>query len=255
MRESGLMRTRAAGTGSYLRYATDCLLSRGLALWDLPSKDSERTIRLEGGVEVQYRLNRGDIQTIREVWLEECYCPPVETPVDLVVDLGANIGLTSLWFAKCYGVHELLCVEPAARNIDLVRRNLTSNGVKATILQAAVGPEDGVALFADDPEANRGHLSNVGSEVPVISMETILSHLPLGRRVDLLKMDIEGSEQGLLTGDLAWLDRVDALIVEFHPSLVDHQRLIRVVEGQGFCYIPAGTVRWNSMDYFLRTYA
>ncbi len=40
--------------------------------------------------------------------------------------------------------------------------------------------------------------------------------------IDLLKMDIEGGEQALLTGDTAWLSSVNAIVAEFHPSVVDY---------------------------------
>ena len=42
------------------------------------------------------------------------------------------------------------------------------------------------------------------------------------------------------------------MIVEFHPTLVDHRRLIGLIADRGFRYIPAGSVSADSMDAFVR---
>jgi hypothetical protein len=73
-------RKRAADLRSTLRYAGDTVLYRGL-YFGRPS-GRERTIRVGNGVSLTYRLNRGDIQAIREVWVEECYRPPVDIPIE-----------------------------------------------------------------------------------------------------------------------------------------------------------------------------
>jgi hypothetical protein len=44
----------------------------------LPDRNRERRIRVRGGIELNYRLNRGDMQSIREVWMDECYRLPFE---------------------------------------------------------------------------------------------------------------------------------------------------------------------------------
>ena len=76
-------------------------------------------LRLRGGVTITYRFNKGDIWSVREVWLFECYRPPFEIAIDHVLDLGANIGLTSLWLAKRYGCGRIIAVEPSAANARL----------------------------------------------------------------------------------------------------------------------------------------
>jgi hypothetical protein len=74
-------------------------LLRLARLVPLPGRNRERRIRVRGGIELNYRLNRGDMQSIREVWMDECYRLPFELAPGRLIDLGANIGLTSLWFA------------------------------------------------------------------------------------------------------------------------------------------------------------
>jgi FkbM family methyltransferase len=230
---------------SFLRYGTDAVLSRGLLL--APASNRLRTIQV-GGATLTYRLQRGDIQAVREVWVEETYRPPVEIPLGTVVDLGTNIGLTTLWYAV-HGASRLRCVEPMPANIALARRNLTQNGFSAELVQAAIGPEDGTAHFHADPRySTRGHVDEAGElEVPVVSMSTLLADLD---RVDLLKVDVEGAEIGLFRAELSWLAKVNAIIIEFDRG--DPRELAPLIEAQGFRYVPVGSVFWNSMDFFVR---
>jgi FkbM family methyltransferase len=249
VRESLEAHQRAADVRSSLRYAGDTVLYRGLYFGRASRR--ERTIRLGEGVKLTYRLNRGDIQAIREVWVEECYRPPVEIPIDTVVDLGANIGLTSVWYAAHYGASRLLCVEPVPQNAALARRNLAQNGIEADFVEAAVGPVDGTARFTEDPNySTRGHLSPSGTtSVPMVSVPTLLGRLE-GQSVDLLKMDIEGAEDPVLRRDPGWLERVNALFIEFDHG--DPATLSQILKARGFRYIPAGSVSWCWTDFFVR---
>jgi FkbM family methyltransferase len=230
---------------SFVRYAGDAVLYRALTV--APASERLRTIRI-GGAELTYRLQRGDIQAVREVWVEECYRPPAPIPFDTVVDLGTNIGLTSLWYAR-HGASRLLCVEPVPANMRLARRNLAQNGVTAEFVQAAVGARDGTARFRVDPSySTRGHLDRDGElEVPVVSMATLVSRVG---QVDLVKMDIEGAEIELLRAPESWIDRVNAIIIEFDRG--DPRELGGVLNTHGFRYVPAFSVWWNSMDFFIR---
>ena len=123
---------------SFVRLAVDVLQFRVLGLVDLPWRDLERHIRLRGGIELTYRLNRGDRQSIREGWIEEVYRLPFDLKVDTLVDLGANIGLTSLWLARRYRISRIIAVEPSAQNARLTRLNLFSNEVPAEVIESSL---------------------------------------------------------------------------------------------------------------------
>lgn len=242
----------AADTRSFLRFASDVFLSRLTRVLPLASGSHTRKILVRGGVQLHYRLNRGDMQSIREVWIDECYRLPFDVVPERLVDLGANIGLTSLWFAHRYGC-SVIAVEPSPANAAIVRLNLESNNINAQVVEAAVGARDGTAYFQDGVDSNLGHLaSDGGRAVPVVSMETLLGRLPSGAQVDVVKMDIEGGEGPLLRENLGWLGRVRSLIAEFHPELIDYPAAIKSIESQGFRYFPANSVRPDSMDAFLR---
>ena len=160
---------------------------------------------------IAYRFNLGDLQSLREVWFQSSYQLPFDGNPRVVVDLGANIGLTSLWFRERYDCELIVAVEPDPENVKLLLRNLESNHIKSVVLHNAVASSDGPVLFQQRAASNAGRI--VGSsdpdtvdplEVYGLAIESVLRHLPRGCHVDLLKVDIEGGEAALfLEGNLA----------------------------------------------------
>lgn len=237
---------------SRVRWTADLFLHRAPPFLQGPRRSALRTIRLREGVRLRYRLNRGDLQSFREVWLSQTYRFPADLGrVETIVDLGANIGLTSVYLARRYQVRRLVSVEPVPSNADLARQNLALNGIEGDVIEAAVGSGDGVAYFQDFADSNVGRLADRGRKVPTLSMQTILARVGADE-IDILKVDIEGAEAELFFRNRSWLRQVRSLIVEFHPCYVDPTRLITLLENEGFRHIPAGSVHDHSATAFLR---
>jgi FkbM family methyltransferase len=240
---------------SFLRLSLDLLLCRRPLLDLIPAnlRNKERSVSLRGGIRLTYRLNKGDIWSLREVWLFECYAFPADIHPQRILDLGANIGLTSVWLATRYRAKKLVAVEPVPGNEALARRNLKQNNLDAVVIPAAVGCKDGSVTFVEHSESTFGKADYAASGATrLISMSTLLKTYWDEGRINLLKLDIEGGEQDLLGSNLEWLQRVDAIIAEFHPDCVDYPGLVAKLQQQGFRYIPANSVFRNNMDSFVR---
>jgi FkbM family methyltransferase len=144
-------------------------------------------------------------------------------------------------------------VEPSPENARLARLNLRLNKIEAEVVEAAVGASDGTVYFEEAVDSNVGHIAANGRPVRQVSMQTVLERLPPGAEVDLVKMDIEGGEGPLFEANLGWLGRVRSIIAETHRDLIDHSALVRTLEGQGFRYIPAHSVKeFETLDGFVR---
>ncbi|MBW4620828.1 MAG: FkbM family methyltransferase [Cyanosarcina radialis HA8281-LM2] len=245
---------------SGLRLAADFILYHLLKFLPVSSCDRERTVRCANGITLTYRLNRGDLQSIREVFLQESYRLPFSFQPRSLVDLGANIGITSVWFSRHYPIQKLIAIEPNPANAEILRRNLLNNKINASVIEAAIGSTDRSIIFHLSGDSNQGTIlateeqnNRAGEmEVKMISMSTVLADLESNEEIDLVKMDIEGGEEELLSANLSWLRRVKAIIAELHPPLIDYQKTIKIIEEKGFRYIPANTVHPNNMDAFLR---
>lgn len=232
-------------------YAQDVLASRGLHFWpSMPSHDSLRHVRTRDGIQVTYRRNRGDIQGIREVFLDEAYFLPDWLRPKTLVDLGANIGLVSSLLSKRYGVDRVIGLEPVPSNVTLARRNLADNNVQGEILQVAVGPQRGQVSFQASQSSNLGRVGPGSLKVEMITMYDVLSRL--GTKIDLLKIDIEGGEDALLSGDTSWLAEVQAIAIEIHPALVDQETILFILEDHGFTLHRVPTPLGTEAQLFVR---
>lgn len=168
------------------------------------------------------RPRTGDWFVLHEVLRLGTYRLPrsLTDGAEYVVDLGANIGLTALWYAGVMPAARLACVEPARDNATLLRRNVEWLGERVTVVEAAVGPRRGTAEFLE-AETWGGQLAVAGGRgypVELLDVATILERARFPR-IDLLKVDIEGAERQLFgSGDRTWLHGVRAMVVELHDG-------------------------------------
>ena len=216
-------------------YLADVLAYRALAILpDLPTRGRQRRLVVDDGTVVHYRRERADIQGIREIFIDEIYRLPDGVDAHSLVDLGANIGLASIWLARHHRLSGILAVEPLEENLRILRRNLEANGLDALVVAAAIGPRDGVARFAADVDANLGRIDDEGGvEVPVAAISRLLREWPC--EPSLLKMDIEGAEGPLLLEEApVWLDGFDAVVAELHPQYLDITPVVEAICARGF---------------------
>ncbi len=235
-----------------MRLWTDILLFRVLLVVPgLGARARPRTVRLDGAT-ITYRLNRGDIQGIREVWYERAYRIPFGPAPRTVLDLGANIGLTSVWLSRTYGCDLIVGVEPDHENVVLARRNFADNGVRGEIIEAAIAPCNGTAPFGASSQFNLGSLvmfEGKTVEVDTRDPQSILADAGI-EGVDLCKLDIEGGEGPLLLeGDTGWLRMVRSVIAELHDTVIDAHAVVAALEAGGLRHFPAG-VDGRKLEFF-----
>lgn len=193
-------------------------------------------------IQVVVRDNNGsDAFIISEVFEHRYYDFPLPFLPTTVLDLGANAGFTSLFFARKYRLAEIACVEPVPSNVELLRENLELNKIKASIFPVAVAVEDGF-IKMQMAEKDYGHkvagisygkdIMGQTIKVQTLSVPTIMKRLGW-ERINLLKVDIEGYEGVLLKENCEWLASVDAMCIECHEGYGEPD-LQLVAERYGF---------------------
>lgn len=169
-------------------------------------------------------------------------------PSDLLVDVGAHVGLYAVASARRGA--RVLAFEPDPANARALRWHVRLNhvGGRVSLIEAAVGEADGATLLAGRglPQSGAADLYfRPGVDyrvVPVVSLDSLF--LPERIRVDLMKIDVEGYEGRVLAGGAALLADPDlaprAILLELHPAVIE-QRLgedpadVRgAVEGHGY---------------------
>ncbi|WP_428489377.1 FkbM family methyltransferase [Rhodopila sp.] len=138
----------------------------------------------------------------------------------LVLDAGAHVGMSVLWWRHVFPEARIVAVEPSSENVEVLRRNVARlNNV--TVLHAAVAGNPR-ALRVMHPaacgSAVRVSEKGTGESVPALTIAQILDQVDADH-ILLAKIDIEGGEADLFAGDLAWLDRTRALAIETHDCL------------------------------------
>lgn len=145
----------------------------------------------------------------------------------LIVDCGANIGVSALEWKYRWPHAEIICFEPDPFASKILQTNIDKNDIAGIrCVHSAVSDCDGTVDFYGDlsPTADaRGNslepawADRAGSSKTSVTC-TRLSPYLLDRDVSFLKLDIEGAEQRVL-GEIAHcLDRVEAIYVEVHET-------------------------------------
>jgi FkbM family methyltransferase len=170
------------------------------------------------------RAGTSDVQSFQEVFLDLDYAIEPLRPPRLVVDVGANSGYSTVYFAHRFPDARVVAVEPEPANARLLRRN-TAPFANVRTMVAALWPRE-AELTIENPgaaawsfrmrESHAGETALVqGLPLPAL-LKAALGQSAGGTRIDLLKIDIEGAEMDLFSLPVPWLDQVDVLVIELH---------------------------------------
>ena len=171
-----------------------------------------------------------DNQIFNEVILRKAYAGLLheKRTVRRILDLGANIGLASITFLSEYPDAEIVAVEPEMENFSLLLKNVApynERKERARCLRAGVWNKDGKLLLVDSQTGSHGYrVTEYGQgeqlrkdEIEVYSIRSLLRNAGWeGKMIDIVKVDIEGSEKELFEADTEWLEYVRCLVVETH---------------------------------------
>ena len=134
-----------------------------------------------------------------------------------VLELGGCIGVVACTVNQLLSDnrhHVVVEANPAL--IPVLTRNRDRNQCAFSIENGAVS--EAPAYFSTAPEIESGRIAENGTPIPCLKIEQIEDRHAI--RFDTLIMDIEGAESALLRENVSFLQRLNLLIVEFHPALI-----------------------------------
>ncbi len=160
---------------------------------------------------------------LKEIYLDRIYDPFLRFKKDLtIVDVGANIGLTSFFFKD--RAKRVISVEPSAQHRACIEAMVKQNNIKnIEIYPYALSSENGTAKFYHNDNTTMFSLkSEVNNkddfeEVKTVTMDKMLSNLNIDQ-VDLMKLDVEGSESEIIAseGFKKSVDKIPVILGEWH---------------------------------------
>lgn len=205
--------------------------------------------RLRGKVSVALRKATTDFKVFDEMFVEQAYAPCVEAlPGDLgpvvLIDLGANIGLSVLFLTRALEVAEIVAIEPDPDNFQLLSENLRRAGLanRATAIRAFVVAEHAFAELYDSGNGAWGMRMGAPSDngIPVLPLAEIAgakTGLPI-----LLKCDIEGGERQLFHHIRDWEHLIRYIFLELHTEFLPADELFACLDSSGYQWTVHGTV-------------
>lgn len=189
-----------------------------------------KTLRLPSGTLLSFEDvpgSRGLDAILREI-AEDCYglADISLSPGDVVLDIGANVGVFSAYLAALYPGVRILAFEPVPETFAVLRRNLDRNGIRSVEAHNLGVNGDGRALELRCNPRNSGGATALGAldptggehlvTCPCITLDEIFRRNAIDR-CRLLKIDCEGGEYEILQ-TTTMLNRVEYLRGEFHIS-------------------------------------
>lgn len=167
----------------------------------------EPTLRTPAGVIKPTLHSHHDVRTVNEIFCRLDYGDGDGATV--VVDMGANIGISALFFLTRRVDARVYCFEPDPKNLERLRANVAAFTGRVVINPVAVMPASGRVTFVTEPSGRYGHVDRGSAdtvrphesriEVSAVAIsEALRSVLDVEGRIDVVKIDTEGNEPDLV---------------------------------------------------------
>ncbi len=167
----------------------------------------------------------------------ECEVESLSVQPQFIIDGGANAGFTTAFFAHKYPNAQVVAVEPAPENCEMIKRNCVSFA-NVRLVQGGIWTSS-ASLKISNPEAQsfafqlREVSASDKDSMKGVTIPDLLKLSPTGF-VDILKLDIEGAERQLFAGGYEeWIDKVRTIIVELHDDIC-RKALLNALTGRRY---------------------
>ena len=170
------------------------------------------------------RAQTSDVLNAEEVFVNEDYNFKFPTNMVKIIDAGANVGFASIYFANRFKNAKILALEPEKSNFSMLKRNVSSyknikvsnRGLwmkKANLKVSNRNRTEHWGFMVEEVNENESYV------VKGISVEDCMKIMNWNY-IDILKLDIEGSEKEVFSyGYAKWLGKVKVIILELHEKM------------------------------------
>lgn len=212
---------------NYIFSKGDVNKSRGklVEFWTLINKNK---------VKIICRRDNSDFEVFEQIFINEEYLNVKDLLVSLnikpsiIIDAGANIGLTTLYLNGFFDDCNFICIEPNNQNIDLLKKNIAANNIGCSIIEKGIwGSKTQLRIngnFRDKKAWSFSLTENkdeTSDKIDCVTFEDIIKEYNL-LYIDFLKIDIEGAEWNVFKNpNLEWLKLVKVIAIEIHEEFGD----------------------------------
>jgi len=188
-------------------------------------------VKIKYGINFKFVDNGGDLG---ETFFRENYFFSEDLKNKTIVDIGANIGDSSVYFAL-KGASKVLAIEPFPLFFNILLENIRTSRLENIILplNLMIGKENKITYIRADTELTIGSKATESSEgfkIEMITLSNIIDKYNITEAI--LKMDCEGCEyDSILNESDETLKKFDMIQIEYHNGC---QQLKNKLESIGF---------------------
>jgi len=181
-----------------------------------------------------------------EIFNKEIYNIETSSSEPIIFDIGAHIGLATLYFKMKHPDSKVFAFEPNPNIFPILEENIICNDLKnVALFNLGVANSEGIQDFYIDSSGN--DCFSTGSYIPNawngkqktlnIKVKTEKLSKYISQSIDILKIDVEGSENEIIRDlcEQKKLQLIKNIIIEFHPiEGRKYKRFVDILEGNGF---------------------
>lgn len=216
-------------------------------------------------VDVALRRNSSDVLVFEQIILNKEYGVVTELlkekklPCNRIIDAGANIGLTSIFFKGVFPEATIFAIEPNKETFQVLKQNIKENPLSSVVLSNSAlwnkstnlipvrDFRDGLDWSFTLKEKDQVEVSE--ESFPTITIPEIMEKMGW-EEIDLLKIDIEGGEAKLFENKnevKQWINKVNAIVIEIHDELGVRSDIVDILRENNFFLVDHGehTIAWK----------
>ena len=141
----------------------------------------------------------------------------------LIIDCGANIGCSSIYFNKMIKNSKIINIEPEEKNFSLLEYNCKTDVYEN--INSAISSKNINYSLENNYNDNRAFKvkENLNGDKKSITVNQILQNKESNFKPFLIKFDIEGFEKDVFAGNLDWIDKFKIIIIEIHDWMLPEE--------------------------------
>lgn len=181
----------------------------------------------------------GFLHSLDEIFKDEIYKFTSDIEKPYIVDCGANMGLSILFFKNLYPKSKIIAFEPDENTFNILKKNTHEYGESVELHREAVWTENTELTFFSEGSLAGSTVVDFSNRNDVKKVKAIDFKKYLNKKIDFLKIDIEGAENELIFDIKDHLFNVNKLFLEYHGIIGEKQNLgniLSLITDNGFEY-------------------
>ncbi len=232
--------------------------------------ESHYIVTLVNGTELKIRnVNFSDIFVFEQIFnFQEYACVlsfvklnKISKKEKIIIDAGANVGFTSVYFANYFESSKIYAIEPSIENAKVYQENLTylNNYKNIHLYQKALSHKKNILFsigkeFRDRKDWSFTTKSDLNGTIEGITIEELIEKHQL-KYISLLKIDIEGAERFIFSteSNLDFLKITEILAIEIHDEFKIRDTVYEILRRNKFLLMESGEITIGINKAFIKT--